>query len=122
MEFQFDNSRPIYIQLIEQIELAIATGKYTPGARLPSVRELASAYGVNPNTVQRALTDLEASGLLQTVSTSGRFVTKDTMLISESRKSLATELTSTYSAKMNSLGYTNNDISIFFASVTPKQD
>lgn len=117
MDFQFDNSRPIYIQLIEQIELAVATGIYLPGSRLPSVRELASEYGVNPNTIQRALADLEATGLLQAVSTSGRFVTEDTALISEAKKNLAVELTSTYSAKMNSLGYTSHDISDFFASV-----
>lgn len=117
MEFQFDNSRPIYIQLIEQIELAVATGTYPPGGRLPSVRELASSYGVNPNTVQRALADLEATGLLQAVSTSGRFVTEDTALISQSKKNLATDLTTTYSTKMNSLGYTNHDISVFFANV-----
>ena len=64
MTWQFDNDRPIYTQLLEQILFLIVSGQYPPGSKLPSVRDLASEASVNPNTMQRALTELERSGLI----------------------------------------------------------
>lgn len=110
MNFQFEDGRPIYLQLVEEIELLVATEKYKAGERLPSVRDMASQWSVNPNTMQRALITLEDRGLLKTISTSGRFVTDDTQLIFMVRQSLANNLTKIYKEKMTALGYSNSEI------------
>ena len=73
MAWTFKEDRPIYSQLVEQIKMGIASGKWTPGAKLPSVRDLAEEAGVNPNTMQRALADLERDGLVYSKRTSGRY-------------------------------------------------
>lgn len=73
----FDNSRPIYIQLVEDFKIKISTGIWSAGEKIPPVRTLASDYGVNPNTVQRALQELERDGLCESRRTAGRFVTED---------------------------------------------
>ena len=77
MEWNLDPSRPIYQQIIEKVETEIASGRYQPGQQLPSVRELALEAGVNPNTMQRALSELERGGLVTSRRTSGRFITED---------------------------------------------
>ena len=79
---EFDASRPIYLQLLEEFKLKISTGQWEPGAKIDSVRNLASLYEVNPNTVQKALVELERVGLTETRRTAGRFVTDDKNLIS----------------------------------------
>ena len=73
-----DDSRPIWIQLVDDFRLRIVTGAWVPGTRIPSVRDLAADTGVNPNTVQRALAELDRSGLTTAERTAGRFVTADT--------------------------------------------
>ena len=82
---QFDASRPIYAQLVERLKARILAGTYPPGGHLDSVRDLAAAAGVNPNTMQRALAQLESEGLVRTERTSGRYVTEDTNLIEQLR-------------------------------------
>ena len=77
---QFDASRPIYAQLVERLKARILAGTYPPGGHLDSVRDLAAAAGVNPNTMQRALAQLETEGLVRTERTAGRYVTEDTAL------------------------------------------
>ena len=77
MSWNLDSERPIYTQIIERITLDIISGIYAPGARLPSVRDLAQNAGVNPNTMQKALSELERTGLLFSQRTSGRFVTEE---------------------------------------------
>lgn len=89
MPWNLDHERPIYAQLIEQISLHIITGRYQPGERLPSVRDLAAEASVNPNTMQRALAELESSGLVRSQRTNGRFVTEDTALIQSVCRQLA---------------------------------
>ena len=81
MEWYFRNDQPIYTQLTQQITLAILSGSIPSGGRLPTVRELAAEAGVNPNTVQRALAELEGTGLLHTQRTAGRFVTEGVTLV-----------------------------------------
>lgn len=81
MNFIFDNDRPIYIQLVEQIKIYIISGKIELGSRLLSVRDLALQLQVNPNTVQKALTELEESKLIYTERTNGKFVTNDKKLV-----------------------------------------
>ena len=83
MIWSFSNDLPIYAQLIEQIKIGIATGVFAPSGRLPSVRDLAIEAGVNPNTMQRALAQLESEGLVHSQRTAGRFVTEDDMRIAE---------------------------------------
>ena len=77
MKWQFSNDAPIYTQLIEQIQVGIVAGAFPPGERLPSVRDLATEAGVTPNTMQRALAELERDGLVFSHRTAGRFVTED---------------------------------------------
>ena len=78
---EFDSKIPIYLQLLEDFKVKISTGQWQPGAKIDSVRSLASEYGVNPNTVQKALVELERDGLTETRRTLGRFVTDDKKLI-----------------------------------------
>ena len=103
---QFDPSRPIYAQLVERLKARILAGTYPPGGHLESVRDLAAAAGVNPNTMQRALAQLEMEGLVRTERTSGRFVTEDTDLIEQLRAAAAHEIAEEFLKKMNSIGYT----------------
>ena len=104
MAWDFSPERPIYSQLIEQIGILIVTGVFLPGNRLPSVRELANQARVNPNTMQRALSELEVQGLVFSERTSGRFVTQDQERIEAMRKDLATERIRQFFASMQHLG------------------
>ena len=104
MAWDFSSERPIYSQLIEQIGILIVTGVFLPGNRLPSVRELANQAQVNPNTMQRALSELEEQGLVFSERTSGRFVTQDQERIEAMRKDLAAERIRQFLASMQHLG------------------
>ena len=106
MSEQFDSSRPIYAQLVERLKARILAGTYQSGGHLDSVRDLAAAAGVNPNTMQRALAQLEAEGLVRTERTSGRFVTEDTDLIEQLRASAARNIAADFLEKLRSIGYT----------------
>ena len=89
MAWELDSDRPIFIQIVERIQMEIISGKYSPGDKLPSVRDLAAVAAVNPNTMQKALTELEGSGLIYAVRTSGRFITEDESKIASERSRLA---------------------------------
>ena len=91
MAWNLDSDRPIYAQILERIQRQIVSGEYAPGTKIPSVRELAAQAGVNPNTMQKALSELERSGLVVTMRTSGRVVTEDMEMIKQIRKQLAAE-------------------------------
>ena len=106
MSEQFDANRPIYAQLVERLKARILAGTYQSGGHLDSVRDLAAAAGVNPNTMQRALAQLEAEGLVRTERTSGRFVTEDIDLIEQLRASAARNIAADFLEKMRSIGYT----------------
>ena len=106
MSEQFDASRPIYAQLVERLKARILAGTYPPGGHLDSVRDLAAAAGVNPNTMQRALAQLESEGLVRTERTSGRYVTEDTNLIEQLRAAAAHDIAADFLEKMRSIGYT----------------
>ena len=90
MEYIFDNERPIYIQLVEMIRIDIVSGKFEKGQRLPSVRELALMMKVNPNTMQKALAELEDEKLIYTERTNGKYVTEDEKLIEKVKKEIST--------------------------------
>ena len=102
---RFDMSRPIYAQIVERLKAKILAGVYPPGGHLDSVRDMAAAAGVNPNTMQRALAQLETEGLVRTERTSGRYVTEDTALIEQLRADTARTLASDFLEKMRGIGY-----------------
>lgn len=110
MEWQIAAGRPVYIQLVEQLERAVVTGVYPPGERVPAVRDLAAQAQVNPNTMQRALTEMESRGLLVTQRTTGRTVTSDTALIAKTRQALAASLAQDFLAQAKALGLTREEI------------
>ncbi len=105
MAWNLKSDRPIYAQLIEQIELMIVSGIYPAGTKLPSVRDLAEEASVNPNTMQRSLAQLESEGLLFSQRTSGRFVTEDVDKIMQTKNNLAMSLIQEFIANMSNLGY-----------------
>ncbi len=105
MPWNLNSSRPIFIQLIEIIQIDIISGKYAPGGKLPSVRDLAAEAAVNPNTMQKALSELERSGLVFSQRTSGRFITEDTKMIEELKSRLAKEKIEEFLENMQQLGY-----------------
>ena len=110
MKWYFSDSAPIYAQLIRQIKVGIVTGAFPPGERLPSVRELATEAGVNPNTMQRALAELERDGLVFSQRTAGRFVTEDKVMIERAKRGLAERHIKTFLAAMLRLGYRQEEI------------
>ena len=105
MNWNITAGRPVYVQLVEQLELALVAGEFPPGSRIPPVRELAADAGVNPNTMQRALAQLEAEGLVRTERTTGRFVTEDTALLEKLRDETARAVTAEYLERMRGIGY-----------------
>ncbi len=110
IDFNFDSNRPIYIQLIEQLELQIISGKIPPGERLPSVRDFALQAKVNPNTMQRALAELEELKLVYTERTNGKFVTQDTELLNQYRTHFATIKIKKFLDEMSELGIESKTI------------
>lgn len=105
MAWILNDDKPIYLQLVERLSKQIVAGSYQPGDKIPSVRDLAAQAGVNPNTMQRALTELERSGLINTNRTSGRSVSEDAQQIQSVREGLAKELVSQFLKEMSELGY-----------------
>lgn len=105
MKFDFDNSRPIYLQIVEQLEIYIISGKISPGERLPSVRDLAVIAKVNTNTMQRALAELEDMKLIITERTNGKFVTNNSKLLTKHRDKYAAVTIKKFFENMQSLGF-----------------
>lgn len=110
IDFTFTSDRPIYIQLVEQLESYIVSGKIPPGSRLPSVRDLALEAKVNPNTMQRALTELEELKLIHTERTNGKFVTTNTKLLNQYREHFITNKVHNFLAEMSALGFDQKTI------------
>ena len=108
--WELDANRPIYLQIAERLELAICSGVYQPGERIPSVRDLAAQAGVNPNTMKRALTELERKNVVVTFRTNGRTVTEDKAMIKETRNALAREQVHEFLEKMKEMGFEKEEI------------
>lgn len=106
MSWTFKEDRPIYSQLVEHIKLGIVSGEWNPGSKLPSVRDLAEEAGVNPNTMQRALADLEREGLVHSKRTSGRYITEAVDMIDSIRDAIASENINNFIESMKKLGFT----------------
>ncbi len=110
MEWIFRGDQPIYSQLIQQIKQGIVSGQLPPGGRLPSVRDLAMEAGVNPNTMQRALQELEREGMVYSQRTAGRFVTEDMQRIESVKRAFAAEHIRLFREGMAGLGYGREEI------------
>ena len=109
MTWDLDNDRPIYLQLMERIQHDIISGVYRPGDKIPSVRDLALDAAVNPNTMQKALSELERSGLVYSQRTSGRFITEDEKLLKKMKMDLATEHIHQFFEQMHHLGFRDEE-------------
>lgn len=109
MPWNLDSDRPIFQQIIDKIQIDILSGKYAPGDKLPSVRDLAMTAAVNPNTMQKALAELERTGLVYTQRTSGRFITEDADMIELLKERKARELIDAFLEGMQQIGYSKQD-------------
>ena len=105
MTWNLDNNMPIYLQLMERIQRDIISGRFGPGDKLPSVRELAVEAAVNPNTMQKALSELERGGLVYSQRTSGRFITEDIQMIEDLKQSIAKEQITEFFKAMKKIGF-----------------
>lgn len=105
MPWNLDSDRPIFIQILERIRVDIISGRYQPGDKLPSVRELAAEAAVNPNTMQRAFAELERTGLVYSKRTQGRFITEDQDMIEALKADIAQEKIKVFLESMEQLGY-----------------
>lgn len=121
MAWKLNSDRPIYAQIIEELQLRIVSGEYRPGQRIPSVRELAAQAEVNPNTMQKALSEMEQKGLLYSQRTSGRFVTEDQNMIEKIKKNLAKEKIIAFVENMRQLGFSNEDILVQVQNVVEEE-
>ncbi len=110
MEFNFNNESPIYIQLVDKLKEAIISGEYPLGSKIPSVRDLALTAKVNPNTMQKALGELEKDKLIYTERTNGKYVTEDKKLVNKIKKDIARDITEKYITNMNKIGITKKEI------------
>lgn len=110
MQWDINSERPVYIQLIEQIQAGIISGYFKPGDKLPSVRDLASEAAVNPNTMQKALTELERAELIYTNRTSGKYITSDELMIKKLKSQSAKQQILDFLERMKQLGFDTKDI------------
>lgn len=122
MIWAFDSDRPIYLQVMEHLKLGIISGELPPGSRLPAVRDLAVDASVNPNTMQKALSELEREGMLYTQRTNGRFVTEDNELLTELRYRLARDKLLTFVRQMERMGYTVAQVADMLTKVLEEEE
>ena len=122
MPWNLDSDRPIFIQIIEKIQMDIISGQYAPGDKLPSVRELAQEASVNPNTMQKALSELERTGLVYSQRTSGRYLTEDTAMIAELKSTLAKDIVTQFLDKMFRLGIPEEEVIPFISKIIEGDD
>ena len=122
MEYIFNNETPIYLQLVEKLKMQIVSGELKQGQRIPSVRELALVARVNPNTMQKALAELESQGLVYTERTNGKFVTQNQILIHQTKKELAKEKVQKYLDDMKNIGITYEQARNYLQELGGKED
>ena len=116
----FDNERPIYMQLVEQLKIWIISGKIEPGDRLPSIREMAISLKINPNTIQKGLIELENQGFIYTERTNGKYVTNDKSLIDNYKNIYARETVIKYLDDMKNLGFSKEDVILYMKEMGDK--
>lgn len=122
MSWNLNPEYPIYTQIMEHITSDIISGTYAPGSKLPSVRELAQIAGVNPNTMQKALSELDHTGLLYSQRTSGRFITEDLSMIEQVKIQIASQQVKEFLQKMEHLGYNKQTIIQLIEKIQVKEE
>ena len=122
MSWEFQDHLPIYAQLMDTLKRRIITGRYLPGEKLPSVRELAAEAGINPNTVQRAFSELEREGLIYTQRATGKYVTENADEIKSARQALAKTQVAEFLSNMRSLGYSVGDVIVLLQSFNESEE
>ena len=122
MPWEFQDPLPIYAQLMDTLKRRIITGRYLPGEKLPSVRELAAEAGINPNTVQRAFSELEREGLIYTQRATGKYVTENADEIKSARQALAKTQVAEFLSNMQSLGYSVGDVIVLLQSFNESEE
>ena len=122
MSWEFQDHLPIYAQLMDTLKRRIVTGRYLPGEKLPSVRELAAEAGINPNTVQRAFSELEREGLIYTQRATGKYVTENANEIKSARQALAKTQVAEFLSNMQSLGYSVGDVIVLLQSFNESEE
>ena len=122
MPWEFQDHLPIYAQLMDTLKRRIITGRYLPGEKLPSVRELAAEAGINPNTVQRAFSELEREGLIYTQRATGKYVTENADEIKSARQALAKKQVAEFLSNMQSLGYSVGDVIVLLQSFNESEE
>ena len=120
MAWNFTSDKPIFKQVLDRILLSVLNGEYPPGSKLPTVRDVAVAAEVNPNTVQRAMTAAEETGLIRTRRGDGHYVTEDEEKIREARFTLAKEEANGFLSSMRALGLSDGEIVSLIESITRK--
>lgn len=118
MQWELNTDKPVYLQLVEQIQTGIISGIYKPGDKLPSVREMANEITVSPNTIQRAMAELERDGLVYTNRTSGRFITSDEDMIRQLREQHITLIIQEFLDKMELLGLQLDEVVSFINKIS----
>lgn len=122
MAWDFNDKEPIYLQIVKKIESKILSGEYKAGDKIESVRDLASIAGVNPNTMQKALLDMESLGLIITQRTLGKFITDNEEVISNLRKSRVDEKIDVFVSDVKDLGYTVEEVVPMISERTSKKE
>lgn len=122
MAWDLDNNRPIYLQIMERISHDIISGTYHAGDKLPSVRDLALEAAVNPNTMQKALSELERQGLVYSQRTSGRFITEDTKMLNKLKADMAAEHIRDFLEKMKHLGFPKEEILVLIEQTMKEEN
>ena len=122
MSWEFQDHLPIYAQLMDTLKRRIVTGRYLPGEKLPSVRELAAEAGINPNTVQRAFSELEREGLIYTKRATGKYVTENEADIKSAREDLARTQVADFLRAMQSLGFSVGDVIVLLQSFNESEE
>ena len=122
MSWEFQDHLPIYAQLMDTLKRRIITGRYLPGEKLPSVRELAAEAGINPNTVQRAFSELEREGLIYTQRATGKYVTENADEIKSARQALAKTQVAEFLSNMQALGYSVGDVIVLLQSFNESEE
>ena len=122
MSWEFQDHLPIYAQLMDTLKRRIVTGRYLPGEKLPSVRELAAEAGINPNTVQRAFSELEREGLIYTQRATGKYVTENEADIKSAREDLARTQVADFLRAMQSLGFSVGDVIVLLQSINESEE
>ena len=122
MSWEFQDHLPIYAQLMDTLKRRIVTGRYLPGEKLPSVRELAAEAGINPNTVQRAFSELEREGLIYTQRATGKYVAENEADIKSAREALARTQVADFLRAMQSLGFSVGDVIVLLQSFNESEE